>query len=113
MGIGAVKFTGRHQHGCDDPRPMPHIRQPAQDSPRREDEIERAGSKMRSLFHSPLNEIGLQSDLLGKVARGVERLLGEVEPSREGAKSHQAERIQPDMTLQMEDTLAADITELC
>jgi hypothetical protein len=75
MGICAVKLAGRHQDGCDDPRPIPHIRQPAQGSPRRKDEIERAGRKMRSLFHSTLNEIGLQSDRLGKIARGVERLL--------------------------------------
>lgn len=67
---------------------------------------------MRSLIHSPLNEIGLQSGVLGEAARGVERLPGEIEPSREGAESNQAESIQPDMALQMEHVFSADIAEL-
>ena len=80
MSIGAVKFAARRQHGRNDPRPNPHVRQPAKRSPSRKDEIERARRQMRGLVHGPLNEVGLQPGLVGKAAREIERRTGEIEP---------------------------------
>ncbi len=80
--------------------------------PRRKDEIERAGRQTRRLVYGSLNEVSFQSGLLRKAARGVHRCTGEIESRRDGAESRQTERVQPDMALQMEDTLAADIAEL-
>ena len=59
-----------------------------------------------------LNEVSFQSGLFRKAARGVHSCTGEIESRRDGAESRQTERVQPDMALQMEDTLAADIAEL-
>src|SRR5438128_3847643 len=112
MSICAVKFAARRQHGCDDVRPTLHVGQPAQDSPRRKDQIERARRYTRRLVYSSLNEVSLQPGFLGKAARDLQRYTGEIEPRRNSAESRQTERVQPDMALQMEDALAADVAEL-
>jgi hypothetical protein len=73
MSIGTVKFAARCKHGCNDPRPSPHVRQPAKGSPSRKDKIERARRQLRSLVHGPFNEVGFQSGLVGKAPREIER----------------------------------------
>jgi hypothetical protein len=59
MSIGKVKFAAGLQHGCDYSRPNRNIRQPADRSPSRKNQIERTRCQMRGFVHSPLNEVGL------------------------------------------------------
>src|SRR5262249_20756843 len=112
MRIGAVKFTARCKHGCNDACPNPHIRQPTQGSPSRKDKIERARCQLGSRIHRSLNKVGRRSGLLGKAARNLQRGPGEIEPGRHRATPHQAECVPADMALQMEDALSVDVAEL-
>src|SRR5215471_15139368 len=59
MRIGTIEFTAWCKHGCNDSRPFRHIRQPAEGSPSRENEIIRTGCEMRSLLYGSLNEVCL------------------------------------------------------
>ena len=111
MSVGTVEFATRRQDGRNNPRPILHIREPAKGSPCRKDEIERARCYMRSLIHSPLNEVGLQPGLVGKAPSKVQRRAGEIEPGNHGTASHQAERVASNVALQVEDALSGNVAE--
>jgi hypothetical protein len=48
---------------------------------------------------------------LRKAARDVQRHARKIEPGRCRAASHEAERVAPDMALQMEDALSGNVAE--
>ena len=90
MGVGKVKFSAWHQHGCNDFRPFLHIRQPANRSPSREDKIERARRQIRGLVYSPLDEIRVQAGLMRQAPCDVERGAGKIQSGSNRAAPYQA-----------------------
>ena len=66
---------------------------------------------MRGLVHSPLNKVGLEPGLARKASRDVQRYARKIEPGCHRAASHEAERVTPDMALQMEDALSGNVAE--
>src|SRR5262249_24104000 len=113
MRICTIKFAAGGEHAVNDPCPISQIGQPAERSPGRKDEIEWAGRELRSVVHPPLYECGAEPGLLGKPARDLDRRRREIEPGGDGPAAPEAERVAPDMALQMEHALPGNITELC
>src|SRR5262245_30150493 len=113
MRIRAIKLAAGGEHAVNDPCPISQVGQPAKRSPGRKDEIERAGRELRSLSHPPLYEGGVEPGLLGKTSRDVDRRRREIESGGDGAASREAERVAPNMALQMEDALPGNIAEFC
>jgi len=111
MGIRKVEFATGCEYGCNDVRPDLHVRQPADCPPSRKDQVERPRRQMRGLVHAPLDEVGFQPGLDGKLSRHFERCAGEVESDRHGAASDEAERVSPNVALQVEDALSGDVAE--
>src|SRR5882724_4107701 len=66
---------------------------------------------MRGLVHSPLNKVGLESGLARKASRDVQRHPRKIKPGCHRAAAHEAERVAPDMALQMEDALSGNVAE--
>jgi hypothetical protein len=111
MRVCTVELATGGKYGGNDPRPNPQIRQPAEGSPCRKDKIERARREVWRLLHPPLNEVGLQTGLLGKPTRKGQRGTGEIKARDHGTASCEAKCVSPDMTLQMQRALSGDIAD--
>ena len=111
VAVREVQFAARRQHRCDDIGPNLDIRQPADRPPRREDQIERARREFRGLVDSPFDEFGRQPGLLCEASRDAQGYGREIQPGSHGAAPHEAERVAPDMALQMQDALSLDVAE--
>src|SRR4051794_25753135 len=111
MRVGEIKLSPGREYGGNDFGPFSHIRQPANRSPRREHEIERTGCQARGLIDGTLDEVGLQACFVRQTSRDVECRAGEIEPGRDGAAPHEAQRIAADMALQMQDAFSGNVAE--
>jgi hypothetical protein len=111
VAVREVQFAARRQHRCDNISPSLGIRQPADRPPRREDQIERARREFRGLVDSPFDEFGLRPGLLGEDSGDAQGYAREIQPGGHGAAPHEAERVAPDMALQMQDALSLDVAE--
>ena len=111
MSVREVKLPARRQYGCNDLRPFLHIRQPANGSPCREDEIEWARRQIRGLVDGPLDEVRLQAGLLGQAPCNTERGRRKIESGGGRTAPDQAQGIPADMALQMQSALSDDVAE--
>jgi hypothetical protein len=92
--------------------PNRQIRQPANRSPCDIDQIERSGCQTGCFIHPALHEVGLEPGLVGELSRCADCFRGEGETGDDRAQPHQAQRVGPDVALEVKDPFLGNVPEL-
>ncbi|HZZ60211.1 MAG TPA: hypothetical protein VFE63_03435 [Roseiarcus sp.] len=111
VGVRKVELPSGRKHGRNHASPDPDIGEPADCPPGGKHQIEQSRRQAWSFVHGPFDESGLQTGFVCELSRDVERCARKVDSGDQGPPPHEAERVAPDVALQMEDALSRNIAE--
>ena len=106
----AERAAGREEAG-DHPRPALQVRQPPQDPVGREHDIELTAEPGGEVVEVAVDEGGRDAHLPGQSPRRPDRLFGEIDAGHSGAPAGPRQRVEPKMTLQVQQRLSGYIAE--
>jgi hypothetical protein len=116
MRVGEIEESAGLEEMRDHIRPAHHVRQPAQAAPGDEDDVEQSTAFEHAwrVVDVCLHEVRppRELQLVGKAAGRLDRHRREIEPDDVGALLCQGQRVSPEMALEVQDALAANVAEL-
>lgn len=112
MRICEIKLSPRRQNRRNELSPAPELRKPVDCSPGGVDEVKSSEIQTCSLIDRSFNESGVEPRFAGEATGYCKRLSRKIKSSGDGTPSDEGKRVTADMTLEMKDTFAGDVTKL-
>jgi hypothetical protein len=111
--LGEVEGAARLDEVRRHARPLAHVRQPADDAVRREDDVELAVEVPRQVVDVGADEARVDAQLGRQRFRLLDRRLGEVDAGDDGALvARPAEGVDAEVALEVQERLATHVAQL-